>query len=107
MDSTEDERQDFTEYTALSESLYDHLNWQLRVSGLEGEDYKIGYYLINTLDENGYLSISVEEIAEELKTPLDKVEEVLEICQDFEPAGVLARNQEECLRLQLEEMENS
>ncbi|MBN1518054.1 RNA polymerase sigma-54 factor [Candidatus Sumerlaeota bacterium] len=103
-EAPDDDQQDFTEYTALGKSLYDHLDWQLRVSGLDGEKFEAARYLIYNVDENGFLRVSVEEAAEDLKLPVDLIEEVLEICQEFEPTGVLARDEEECLRLQLEEM---
>ena len=102
--STDDELQDFTEYTASQDSLNDNLNWQLRVSGLEGEEYKIGHYLINSINENGYLETTCEAVAEELGKPVQLIEDVLEVIQEFEPPGVGARDQIECIRLQLEEM---
>ena len=45
----DEEERDFTEYTAQGKSLYDHLTWQLRVSGLDDAERKIAYYLINNI----------------------------------------------------------
>ena len=101
----DEDRQDFTEYTPLAESLYDHLSWQLKVSGLSEQECLTAHYLINNIDEDGYLKVTVEEAAAELKQTEQEIEDVLEIVQDFDPAGVGARDLVECLRLQLEERE--
>lgn len=82
-------------------SLYEKLHWQLGVSALEGLDLKIGEYIVGCIDENGYLQASVEEIAEHFDLPVEKVEEVLVVVQDFEPTGIAARDLPECLCLQL------
>lgn len=58
-------------------------------------------YLIYSLDENGYLSSSVEEISSSLLVEKDNVLQGLRILQSFEPNGVGARNIQECLLLQL------
>ncbi|MCX8035666.1 MAG: RNA polymerase factor sigma-54 [Candidatus Sumerlaeia bacterium] len=97
-----DEERDFTEYTASRRSLYDHLMWQLRVSALDGRRLQIGEFLIGNIDDNGYLTLSVEEAAAQLNVPAGEVEEVLRIIQTFDPTGVGARNLAECLLIQLD-----
>ncbi|MGG7177976.1 RNA polymerase factor sigma-54 [Clostridium paraputrificum] len=62
---------------------------------------KIADYIIESLDNRGYLEISVEEIASELNIEEKLVEEALEVVQDLEPYGIGARNLKECLKLQL------
>jgi RNA polymerase sigma-54 factor len=61
----------------------------------------IGDYLIDLIDEAGYLKGTCDEIAERLGAPLDAVENVLAIVHGFEPVGVGARSLAECLALQL------
>jgi len=97
------EQEDFTEYTAKGTSLYEHLMRQVELSVLEGRDKQIGEYIIGSLDENGYLQSSLEDIAENLQAPLEQVEDALDVIQSFDPPGIGARNLAECLRLQLEE----
>jgi RNA polymerase sigma-54 factor len=97
-----EEERDFTEYTASRTSLYDHLLWQLRVSPLEGADFEIGEYLVGNIDGNGYLTMSVEEVAEALGAEPKRVEHALGVIHTFDPTGVGARNLAECLLLQLE-----
>lgn len=93
---------EFTEYTALKESLYDHLMWQLRLCVLEGSFYEAGEYLLGCLDENGYLSEgALQETAEKFALSAQDAEHVLNIVQEFEPTGVAARTAAECLLLQM------
>jgi RNA polymerase sigma-54 factor len=96
------EERSMEETVAGSASLYEHLEWQLRVSALEGLDAKIGAYLIGCINEDGYLETTLEECAEHFKVSLETVERVLLIVQEFDPPGVGARNLPECLCLQLD-----
>jgi RNA polymerase sigma-54 factor len=82
-------------------TLGEHLGEQLRLSNLGETEQEIGEYLIGSLDENGYLQSGIEEVAEHFGIPPEKVEEVLSVIQTFEPAGVGARNLQECLWLQI------
>lgn len=97
-----EETTDFTEYTALKESLYDYLMWQLRLCVLEGKDAEIGEYLIGCMDEDGFLdAASLDEAAEKFEVEGDVVSRVLEILQEFEPTGVAARTSAESLIIQM------
>jgi len=82
-------------------SLGEHLSEQLRFAKLGEEELPIGEYLIGSLDENGYLQTTIEEVAEHFGVAPEKVEEVLTVIQTFEPAGVGARNLQECLWIQI------
>lgn len=74
---------------------------QLTFSKLRGEDLKIGRYLIESIDENGYLTAELPKTAKLFKTCAERVEKILDVIQTFEPAGVGARCLKECLILQL------
>lgn len=89
------------EVVAGRSSLYEVLSRQLRLSSLEGEGLRIGEYLIGSIDDRGYLQVSLEECAKDLGVDLASVEKVLGIIQEFDPTGVGARNLPECLRIQL------
>lgn len=82
-------------------TLEDHLIWQLRVSSRDEEEHAVGRMIIGNLDEDGYLRTSIEEIAEDARVPVDKVDSVLSLVQTFDPIGVAARDLQECLLLQL------
>ncbi len=82
-------------------SLGDHLIDQLRLTERPEEQIALGEYLIGSIDENGYLQTSVDEVSEATGVAPEKVEEILALVQSFEPPGVGARNLQECLWTQL------
>lgn len=88
-------------FIASEKSLNDFLHEQ--ISELkEKESLKlICGYIVDNIDERGYLDTTIESIAEELKIPLHYAEKALGIVQSFDPPGVGARNLKECLKLQL------
>ena len=81
-------------------TLHDHLKGLLRTA-VPPEDYWIGEYLINSLNERGWLGESLEIIAMELDIPVSEVCRLLTVIQTFDPPGVGAQNLQECLLLQL------
>ena len=92
-----------TRATPKADPLYE----QLRMLTLTAKEHQIGRYLIGSLDEHGYLRTSVPALCDDLLvsehvrcTPAE-VEDVLVQIQQFEPAGIGARDLQECLRLQL------
>lgn len=83
-------------------NLPEHLLSQLHMtSDLTEEDITIGEYIIWNINEMGYLTYSVDLIAENLEVSVDQVEKVLKIIQQFDPVGIGARNLQECLLVQL------
>ena len=82
-------------------SLQDVLLRQLGMFANSDEELSIGQEIIGNIDDNGYLKAALDEIATTLKVPLEKVETVLKLIQQFEPAGVAARTISECLLIQL------
>jgi len=82
-------------------SLQDELLKQLGMFADSKDDIAIGQEIIGNIDENGYLHVSLEEIASTLNVSVQKTEKVLRLIQQFEPAGVGARNIPECLLIQL------
>jgi len=92
------------EGTLTSEAtLHEHLHDQLALAGLSAADRLIGARLIDETDEQGYLRAEISDIVEALGADEANVAAVLEVCQGFEPTGVMARNISECLALQLKE----
>ena len=86
---------------SYSFTLQDHLLAQLHLATESKETYRIGEFIIDSLDENGYLTISLQEISKLLKKDEKIVEESLAIVQAMEPVGVGARDLKECLLIQL------
>ncbi|WP_425533324.1 RNA polymerase factor sigma-54 [Xanthomonas campestris] len=103
--SFDDESGDAAERVADSETLADHLLWQLHLSPLSPRDRQIGATLIDALDEDGYLREPLSAILETLAlgAAVDEAEvlTVLHQIQRFDPVGVGARTLGECLALQL------
>ena len=64
------------------------------------EELALATFIIGSIDDWGYLTISTSEIAAAMQVPEERVEQVLQLVQAFEPVGVGARNLAECLRLQ-------
>ncbi|GCE20502.1 RNA polymerase factor sigma-54 [Dictyobacter kobayashii] len=83
-----------------SETLSENLLRQLEAL-VAPEDGLIAEQLVGNLNGRGYLEISVQEVAEHLQVPLERVEYVLSQLQTLEPIGIGARNLRECLLLQL------
>jgi len=84
-------------------SLYEFLTEQFVLLKLDDEQRKIGEEIIGDINDDGYLSSSVSEIAFRLRTDESKVEEVLGKIQTLDPVGVGARDLKECLLIQLRE----
>ena len=87
-------------FIARKESLNDHLLWQLLLVSPTKEEEQIGSLIIGNLNRDGYLDVSIDEIARPNGFSTDKVEQVLSLLQTFDPAGVCARNLRECLLIQ-------
>ncbi|NLV77418.1 MAG: RNA polymerase factor sigma-54 [Tissierellia bacterium] len=96
----------FENFISYSPSLRDNLFFQLNVLEISQEDKKIGEILIESIDENGYLMTSVEQVAMDLNIDSERIENVLSLIQGFEPLGVGARSLKECLLIQIREDEN-
>ena len=80
-------------------SLRDDLLWQLRLQP-PSRYHDLCAYLIHSVAPDGYLQVTVEEVAAELETPLADVQSALQIVQSLSPTGVGARDLRECLLLQ-------
>lgn len=96
-----------------SVSFYETLREQLDMQQLTPDEKRLGEYLIGSLDDDGLLRKSTEALVDELAIyqGMDvsprQLEHVLSVIQDFDPAGIGARNLQECLLLQIKRKENS
>lgn len=86
-------------------SLSDHLYWQLRLSTSEPAVLKGGEWIIGNIDDDGYLRGGLEELSQQSGVPLREMERALELVQGFDPIGVGARSLQECLLIQVRELE--
>jgi RNA polymerase sigma-54 factor len=90
-------------FVSSQPTLADHLAEQLILAVANPVRRMIGQYLIDLVDEAGYLTGDLTAVAERLGAPLAEVEAVLAVLQTFDPPGVCARNLQECLAIQLRE----
>lgn len=102
--TTEEDFDPFTQVAAQM-SLPDRLLNELQAM-LPDHDLPIAQYLVGNLNDNGYLQLSVEEVAHQLDVPVEAVERVLAVVQSLEPIGIGARNLRECLLIQVAYLES-
>ncbi|MCZ6458127.1 MAG: RNA polymerase factor sigma-54 [Gammaproteobacteria bacterium] len=112
----DDSNWDFEERNPTTESLQDHLLWQLNLTTMSDLDRLIATTIIDAIDTDGMLTLTPEDITQSLNEaaaettdtePLiefDEVIAVLKRIQQFDPTGVAARDLAECLQLQLSQM---
>lgn len=88
---------------STDKTIHEHLLEQLAFLKLSDDDYLIGEFVIGNIDDSGYLTCDVEEMAELLKMDAERVRKIVERIQKFDPPGVAARNLQESLLIQLKE----
>ncbi|GGK12041.1 RNA polymerase factor sigma-54 [Luteimonas terricola] len=102
----DDQDGDASERIAQSETLRDHLTWQLNLSHLSPRELAIGEALVDAIDDDGYLreplSAIAEALAPELRCSEGEIAAALRTVQRLDPTGVGARDLGECLLLQLD-----
>jgi RNA polymerase sigma-54 factor len=99
------ERPAFENFLSPPSTLADHLEWQLGLA-LVGDDVKAASRsIIGNLNEDGYLTATLEEIAASGEHEPAHVEQALKLVQEFDPLGVAARDLAECLLVQLRTLE--
>ncbi len=90
-------------FVANEVSLHQHLSEQMPLILKEPAERLIGQYLIDLVDEAGYLPADLSMLAEKLGAPQELVDRVLALLQTLDPPGVFSRSLKECLALQLKE----
>jgi len=103
-DGARAEREDteFFERTPVGRTtLLDDLTEQLHLLDLDDETARIAEYLLGCLDDHGFLVVPLQEVADELATPVESVEAALRRVQELDPPGIGARNLPESLLIQL------
>ena len=104
-----DERPQYSTFS-VKESFTQSLQEQLGYRNLTEQQYAIGSFIIGSLDDDGYLRRSIDSIVDDIALRAninaneDDVLEMLKVIQEFEPAGVGARDLRECLLLQIKNL---
>lgn len=93
---------------SIGPDFHDLLEEQLGLRDLTEQEYKVGLYMIGCIDDDGYVRRDLDSIVDDIafsqniSTTTEELQKVLEVIQTFDPAGVGARNLQECLLLQLD-----
>lgn len=100
---------EFESFRGKTQTLQDHLRWQLELTHVSDSDYAIAVAIIDAINDDGYLMVDLSEIHQGLleqldDVELDEVQAVLHMVQNFDPVGVGALDLADCLRLQLQQM---
>ncbi|RYY01911.1 MAG: RNA polymerase factor sigma-54 [Gammaproteobacteria bacterium] len=101
---------DFESRRAATDSLYDHLMWQLNLTPMSDRDRIIAMAIIDAVEPSGMLSVTLEDIYSGLinewdDLELDEVEAVQHRIQQFDPCGACSQNLAECLTVQLHQFD--
>ncbi|HEV8131428.1 MAG TPA: RNA polymerase sigma-54 factor [Acidobacteriota bacterium] len=99
-----DDRPSFDTFLVRPPSLYDHLEWQINLSGAPENIREIACYLVGNLNEDGYLLVSLEEAAEAASSSLPQVEQAHQLVMHLDPLGVGSRDLQECLVVQIQNL---
>lgn len=95
------EEKDFTKFTSITTSLKEHLLLQLEITGLNQYQKQVGEYIIENIDENGYLNLQDKEVIDKFNISKSELDNIIEKIKRFDPAGVAAKDLTECLLIQL------
>ena len=110
--NSKEERPQYNTFS-VKESFTQSLQDQLGYRNLTEHQYAVASFIIGSLDDDGYLRRSLDTIVDDLsfranvETDEQEVEQMLKIIQEFEPAGVGARNLQECLLIQMKHVKKS
>ena len=109
---SKDERPQYSTFS-VKESFTQSLQEQLGYRNLTEHQYAVASFLIGSLDDDGYLRRSIDSVVDDLsfranvETDEQEVLDMLKVIQEFEPAGVGARDLRECLLLQVRNLKKS
>lgn len=95
------EAPNYEAFTSAKKTLEDHLQWQLLMNSPTPDQEQVGSMIIGSLNVDGYLCATIDEIAESGGFEIEAVEEMLKTLQSFDPPGVCARDLRESLLLQI------
>lgn len=98
----EERREHFLNSLTQDISLQQHLIEQAEMTDCSDQEREALFYLIGSLDDNGYLTETVSNIALTTRIPYGSVQKAAELLRQFDPAGIGTRDMQDCLATQLE-----
>lgn len=103
--SSSEEIMNYENVITAKQTLYDYLMWQVKLAGFNEEEEVIATILVNNIDDDGYIKVPFEQIAQDESVPVEELIEILPFVQEFDPPGVGARDLKECLIIQARHLE--
>ena len=103
MSTSFDGENSFDDFAANETSLREHLSAQLSLALTKPAERLVGQYLIDMIDDAGYIAPGFDALSLKLGAPHGMIEDVLQKLQSFDPPGVFARSLSECLAIQLKD----
>lgn len=103
--SGSEEIMNYENIMTASQTLHDHLYWQVKMNGFSEEEELAADVLIGAIDDDGYIKVPLAQLAEEEKIDLGLLEDTLTLIHEFDPPGVGARELKECLLIQAKHLE--
>ncbi len=100
-----DEIINYENMISVEKNLFDHLMWQMSLSGFNEEEQHAATIIISYIEDDGYIKAPLEEIAESEKIDVKELEEILPFIHEMDPPGVGCRNLQECLLIQAKHLE--
>jgi RNA polymerase sigma-54 factor len=95
-----DELPNYENMVSKGTDLISHIRWQISVSNLTDKERVLADMIVGNLNEDGYFTGNITDIAREINFDLEDAEEVLKVIQRFDPIGIAARDLRECLLIQ-------
>jgi RNA polymerase sigma-54 factor len=95
----------YENFVSNSTTLWDHLNWQANLTFFNDDEKEIARYIIGNINEDGYLTVSLEEIRREMGASLDDIEVIREKIKQFDPIGIGSLTLQEVLLTQIDYFE--
>lgn len=89
-------------FVSKSQSLWDHLNWQANLTFFDEKDKEIALYIIGNINEDGYLTVSTEEIARFMDVSIERIDGIREEIKKFDPIGIGSLSLKEALIAQMD-----
>ena len=103
--SGNEEIMNYENVISTTETLHDHLTWQAQMYGFNEEELALASILISYVDDDGYLKVDIEKIADDEGIEPKELEEMIPFLQEFDPPGVCARDLKECLLIQAKHLQ--
>ncbi|MCS6838781.1 MAG: RNA polymerase factor sigma-54 [Bdellovibrionaceae bacterium] len=100
-----DEIYNYENIISTQQTLHEYLIWQAKMMGLNEKDLSLAELLIDYINDDGYLTISLEELSKSENVSVADLDRILRVIQEFDPAGVGARDLKECLIIQAKYLE--